>query len=90
MYKIIREYCFLNFKSDFFNFFLESFLFFLFIIRYKYVNRVILFSKVYVLLRNMIVRYIRYCIFYIVMIFIGILSEGIILILLRLNCDIYF
>lgn len=68
---------------------MESPPFLLFIIRYKYVNRVISFSKVYVLLRNMIVRHTRYCILYIVTIFIGTPSEGITLILLRLNRDIY-
>lgn len=68
---------------------MESTPFILFIIRYKYVNRVISFSKVYVLLRNMIVRHTRYCILHIVTIFIGAPSEGITLILLRLNRDIY-
>lgn len=63
--------------------------FLLFIIRYKYVNRIISFSLVYVLLRNTIVRHTRYCILYIVTIFIGAPSEGITLILLRLNRDIY-
>lgn len=89
MHKIIREHCFLNSKSDLLNSSLESPPFLLFIIRYKYVNRVISFSKVYVLLRNMIVRHTRYCILYIVTIFIGTPSEGITLILLRLNRDIY-